>query len=320
MWKLDYYIDAALGKSLYKRFPFIKYKRDTKFNNDQFAYYNFWYWFNYKKFWISEFIKKRWITNKSIDYISVFGPRKVIRYLKNKKVFYTAEDIGRGSINWFYDYNDYLLEDVDLSIWFREYRNKNYIRFPLRITQLITPWMQLNDIEKLIDEINDRKNICRTKFCTLIARHDKSWERERIYKKLEKYWHIDCPSKFLHNLDINLPYYEEKRKFMEDYRFNICLENHSIKWYVTEKLIDALLSKCIPIYNWILTDFDKQVINEEAIINTMNSNRLKQVEELELDINNYENFISIKPFKKDAPLILNQKLNELESKLRKILN
>ena len=307
------------GKDYFlNKFPYLSYLYDkSKHTTKNITYYNFW---KTKNFRISEFIKYRKISDKPIDFISVFWPRTVVKYLKNKKIFFTWEDIGKNSIHWLLDYDDYLLDDVDLSIWFREYNNKNnYIRFPLYIIYLIDPRMEYNDIKNRIDEINNRIINNRDNFCCLIARHDKSWERELIYKRLKNIWAIDCPSSFMHNLDIDLPNRDSKRDFLKKYRFNICIENHSVKWYVTEKLIDSFRSKCIPIYNWILTDFDKKIINEDAFINTLNKNWVNLVEEIYLNDKKYREFISRKPFKKDAALIIDQHLNLLEWKLRDVL-
>lgn len=315
------YIFLELRKIFFQYFPYIKYIYDKKYNslwNNY--YYNFWRTCK-EDFWLNPFIEMREINKygKPIDFISVMWPRKVVKYLKNKKIFFTWEDIWKDSIHWLFEYEDYLLNDVDLSIWFREYDNKNYIRFPLWIMQLVDPRMRYHDIEERINEINNRNDIKRDKFCTLIARYDKNWERRKIYNNLVGIGNIDCPSKFNNNCNISLPNYDDKRKFMEDYRFNVCLENHSVKWYVTEKLIDAFRSKCIPIYNWILTDFDKKIINEDAIISTLDPNWIDKVKEIEFSDKKYKEFISIKPFKKDSTLILSNFINHFEHKLRSIL-
>lgn len=311
-------IIISVKNSFRNSFPYLSYLYDKKRHSSQnIHYYNFRPTENFR---INEFIKFRNISTKPIDYISVFWPRKVIKYLKNKKIFFTWEDISKWWIYQLQEYDDYLLNDVDLSIWFREYDKENYIRFPLRIIYLIDPWMRYEDIKYRLDKINNRNKISRYKFCSLIARHDKNWERQQIYKRLEKYGNIDCPWTLLHNLNINLPDRKSKRKFMEDYRFNICMENHSEKWYVTEKLVDALRSKCIPIYNWVFTDFEKMIINKDAIISTLDKDWFKKVEKIEMNNKNYNEFISTKPFKKDAAIILSKHLDLLEYKLRTNLN
>ena len=309
-------------KMFFLAFPYCSYIYDL-INNSKLNNYFHNFWNSYRDdFWIPPFIDSRNINkkNKKIDYVSVMWPRNVVKYLKNTTIFYTLEDIWKWSIHELSDYEDYLINDVDLSIWFREYNNENYFRFPLWISQLIDPWMKYDDIKKRIDGINSNRNVIKKdKFCTLISRWDKNWERLKVYNSLLKFWNIDCPSFFKHNIDVELPDYESKRKFMEDYRFNICLENHSVKWYVTEKLIDAFRSKCIPIYNWILTEFDKRIINEKAIINIHSPDWLEKVKEIQSNDEKYKEFISIKPFNDESALILNDYLNLFEKRLRTIL-
>lgn len=50
-----------------------------------------------------------------------------------------------------------------------------------------------------------------------------------------------------------------KRKALTRYRFSICFENaHSIPGYITEKLFDALIAGCIPVY-WGAPNIDRYV-------------------------------------------------------------
>ena len=69
--------------------------------------------------------------------------------------------------------------------------------------------------------------------------------RKRIKKNIEK-------NKFNKNIDtygsgFGKPFVS-KSICLKDYRFSICLENSKYDYYVTEKILDVILSGCVPIY------------------------------------------------------------------------
>lgn len=320
---LKNFIKTYINKYYYSFFPQKKYKYDKKKHTHwDFSYINRCGWESIRR--IEKFIKKRNLNPhwKHIDIFSVFWPREAINSSKEIKIFLTWEDTSPNSpLTLFKCYDDYLLDKTNLSIWFKELKNKNYIRFPLYLIYLINPEMNDKDIQKMIENLNDRTKIDKVKknFCSLVARHDISWKREEVYNKLKEIWKIDCPSRFKHNINIDLPDREAKRKFIGKYRYNICLENNLSEWYVTEKLIDAILARTIPIYYWLLNDFDKSIFNEKAYIYA-DDQMVKKIKELETDKKKYREMLMIKPFKNNAANIIIQHLNLLESKLRHILS
>ena len=100
-----------------------------------------------------------------------------------------------------------------------------------------------------VDRIISRK----TKFCNFIYGNKVSY-RERFYKELSRYKHIDAPGKSMNNMpsidtvqsDRNL--WERKRKFLSEYKFTIAFENYSYPGYNTEKLLDPMMTQSLPIY------------------------------------------------------------------------
>lgn len=309
-------------KNFYNIFPKLKYLKDKKLCTINNVSGINWLWYSIWDFRITKFIEKRNINphNINIDFFSVFWPKNCINYSKEIKIFFTWEDISQSSLLLYKWYDNYLLDRTNLSIGFKDFKKDNYIRFPLRIMQLIDPRMSDDDIIKRIEDINNRQIIKKKKkFCSLVARHDISWKREIVYNQLKELWRIDCPSYFKHNIDVNLPDWEAKRKFISEYRYNICLENNLSEWYVTEKLIDALLAKTIPIYYWLLNDFDKSIINEKAFIYA-DDQLFNKIKELESDKTKYNEMLMIKPLKENAANIIIQHLNLLENKLKYILN
>ncbi len=44
-------------------------------------------------------------------------------------------------------------------------------------------------------------------------------------------------------------WHQSKIKMLRQYRYNLCIENTNYKYYITEKIWDAITAKCLPIYN-----------------------------------------------------------------------
>jgi hypothetical protein len=61
-------------------------------------------------------------------------------------------------------------------------------------------------------------------------------------------------------------YYEDAVEQYEPYKFVIAIENARIKGYITEKLTNPVLARCIPIYLGAPDLFDDNVFNRKAII------------------------------------------------------
>lgn len=316
MWKLNYYIYCLSEKTLY-RSPYIRYKRDKKFSCNEFSFFNFWYNFNFRDFRISRYIEHNNLNecSKIVNFISVFWNRKVLKYINGIKIFFTWEYIGKDR---FPDYDDYLLNDVDLSIWFREYEwIDNYIRLPLRILYLFDPTKTtLEDINHTIESLERAKLnfLDREKFCALISSHDDiERTRTKAFEKISKYWKIDCPWKLLHNIDVNIPNYEDKINFLKEYKYNICPENKEDTWYVTEKLIDSWKAWCIPVYKWEFWELEKKVFNEDCLVwlDNLNSKNFHS--------NMGKTFVENKIFRKWGSEYIYETFMNLERKLVQVL-
>lgn len=92
----------------------------------------------------------------------------------------------------------------------------------------------------------------RTKFCAYIVRHSGANEwgksgglRDRFFDKLSAYKRVDSGGGWRNNIGHSV---ENKHKWIQGYKFNICFENSSYPGYLTEKLFDAYNAGCIPIY------------------------------------------------------------------------
>jgi alpha(1,3/1,4) fucosyltransferase len=89
----------------------------------------------------------------------------------------------------------------------------------------------------------------RTKFCSLVISNPRPSERTDFFHRLSRYRTVDSGGSALNNLGHRIgATHAEKLEFLQPYKFNIAFENRSLSGYTTEKLVDAMLARCLPIY------------------------------------------------------------------------
>lgn len=103
------------------------------------------------------------------------------------------------------------------------------------------------------EEVNNisREEFDKKRICCLINSHDMNNVRTPIYNFIKSNnGRVDCPGRLLNNMDNKLvgTSSEDKLKFMNNYKFNICSENKYGYGYVTEKLPQCMDALCIPLY------------------------------------------------------------------------
>jgi hypothetical protein len=121
----------------------------------------------------------------------------------------------------------------------------SYVRHPIEFEQL---QLRRQNIGK---PISDRKFAC-----TFINNPDPV--RLRFIKELSRYGEIDVFGRYSNN------YIADKITKGNEYRFVICFENDLFPGYVTEKPLEAWLSKSVPVY-W--GDDSAEILNSESLIN-----------------------------------------------------
>jgi hypothetical protein len=119
----------------------------------------------------------------------------------------------------------------------------------------------------------------KTGFCAFLTSYaDKTTHvRNDFFQKLCRYKKVDSGGRALNNLGHQVPVGAgAKLKFLRPYKFNIAFENQSLPGYTTEKIVEAMQARCLPIYwgnpgivkefnpNSFLNDFDFS--SEEALI------------------------------------------------------
>ena len=225
-------------------------------NSGQINFYNFWTENNIDDYWLYRFVKSRKI-NKKISFFSVFGNRFIVDYSfgVGKKVFFTGENLTETNISTKEDieYKDHCLNSVDLSLGFDYIDHPKYMRFPLWITYLTTGTEQsINDIEEKINTINNpshRLSKGRNYFASLISRHDEGGIRMKLINLLNPINKVVCAGTFMNNTNnLKKKFNDNKLEFLKQFKFNICPENSRANGYITEKIFEAIISGCIPIY------------------------------------------------------------------------
>jgi hypothetical protein len=202
--------------------------------------------------------------NPHIQFFSVFGNKsKIIKSKAPVKIFFSGENTNN-IINK-ENYNGNCTDSVSLSFGFDYIEANNYLRFPLWLLY----YFSANDSKDIIkNKLNNFKiKYEKYKFCSLIAGHDRSGIRKRIYNEVSTIGPIDCPGIFLHNDNsLHKLYFNNKATYLQQYKFNICPENSTSYGYVTEKLFQSLYSGCIPIYNGWCKDIEPDIINPGIIL------------------------------------------------------
>lgn len=94
---------------------------------------------------------------------------------------------------------------------------------------------------------------------------------------------VDAPGKLKKNMPSLQAQGLSKIQFLQKYLFNLCPENSLQEGYVTEKIFDAVIAGCIPVY-WGNIPVEEAVLNQERILfykpTTCNSSSLKEVKVL----------------------------------------
>jgi len=149
------------------------------------------------------------------------------------------------------------LDDFEFAVTFhRDVFSDRHLRWPWFIAH-----MRANDIglDSLIKRRQADDESCRRdKFCAFIASNGCARKRVEFVRRLMGYKHVDCPGAVLNNMTSEtlgqaggLRGAHGKIAFLKDYKFAVCFENDSTQQaegYVTEKLVDAMLAGCIPLY------------------------------------------------------------------------
>lgn len=174
----------------------------------------------------------------------------VHRLYRCKKVFFTVEHY-KPNFEW----SDYALTHCAI----KDARN-------LRVPN----YVYRTESKDLVKNENEAVDILasKTKFCAFITSYanKKTIERIQFFHKLCQYKKVDSAGRWANNIGYELPWgAQEKVDFLRPYKFYMAFENASLPYYTTEKIVDGMLARCIPIY-WGNPDVVKE-FNPASFIN-----------------------------------------------------
>lgn len=154
------------------------------------------------------------------------------------------------------------LTGADFVFSFDFISNKKHYRLPLYLLYIDDHKMNekialLKSREEYLESWNKK-----SKFCCMVVSNPNAAERISFFKNLSQIIHVDSGGKVLNNIGGKV---KDKMEFIKDYKFVISFENSLQDGYTTEKILEPIMSDCIPIY-WgnkkIQNDF-----NTERFIN-----------------------------------------------------
>lgn len=280
--------------------------------------------------WWFDFFEQRGLLenlNGQVALYSVFAPFWLNRFDKAKvRLFIERENLHRPGYDGF---TDHLLGNkrAHLTLGFDNIQHDKYMRFPFWLMWGIFPaTANYHDIKKLIKEWDstDNHSFKNRKFCSFICSHDDVGRKE-IFREISSIETVHCAGSLCHNNDdLKKIYNDNKTEYLRNYRFNLCPENTDFKDYVTEKLPEAIISGCIPIYQGSNGLPEPGIFNKDAIIfikmGQENTEAVKLVSELNSDEKKYMDFACQKRFLPDAADIIWEYYEELEKRLRELIN
>jgi hypothetical protein len=92
----------------------------------------------------------------------------------------------------------------------------------------------------------------KTKFCSAVvsnANKRRTTQRVEFFKKLHARKPLESGGRFMNTIGGPLPMGgRPKLAFNQPCKFHLCYENKEIPGYTTEKLVDAMWARCVPIY------------------------------------------------------------------------
>ena len=289
---------GSLIKHLPLEYILNKPKTSNRTKDGLYREYNQWGPEDLEKQWFIRFLRHHFPDNKTV--VNFFGPVStpffIKRQFEGKKVFYTGEDVEHPGTQLALYYGDYCLDHTDLSLGFGQVQHARYLRFPYWILTTFSPEDDAAAIKEKIKKINE-SHFEKSRECVLINKHDPAGTRELVYNGVKDILDVKLAGQWRNNTrELWDDFGNDKEAYLRTFKFNICAENNNTKDYVTEKIFDAFIAGCIPLYYGALNDPEPGLINREAVIfwNKEGNNAENREKILELKQNDsfYQEFMS----------------------------
>lgn len=207
--------------------------------------------------------------NKKIACFSVYLTPIVFRLNRCKyKFFFTAENTHAICSPWRQWEDCHLWKDApDLSLGFDYYEHPKYLRFPYWLIICFRPNVVKDDVESFVEQYMYSDISNRSKDCAFVCRSDYYGDRALLADLVAQVMPMSYPSDFRHNDDdMRGKYKNNKLDYLRDFQFNLCPENTNNKGYVTEKIFEAIIAGCVPIYWGNEGHPEPDILNPKAIV------------------------------------------------------
>ncbi len=147
----------------------------------------------------------------------------------------------------------------------------------------------------------------KTNFCSLvISKADPRTKSRRVdfFEKLSRYKKVHSVGGALNNMNWWLPCVEgAKVDFLRSYKFNIAFENASLPGYTTEKIVEPMQARCLPIY-WGSPRIHEE-FNPRSFLNRFDfpddETLIARIQELDQDDAKYLNTLRQPNFSENRP-------------------
>ena len=211
-----------------------------------------------------------------ILFFSCWGGMNNIKWTNCLRIYFTAER----------DYPDFNLCDYAIGL-VNEGDSARFLHFPF-----YTFYNDLLQKYENLSPITDFSKYLHRDFCScVITDHYRNPFFFDFFKKLNEYKPIACGGKWNNNVGGRVA---DKLNFIKNYKFNIAFENMKVDGYVTEKILEPLVARTIPIY-WG-SDSVKNEFGEGAYINISDFSSIKEavnyIIELDQDEQLYKDILS----------------------------
>jgi hypothetical protein len=249
------------------------------------------------------------LENSDVLLESLFSDTTFLYHKKWKhSILFNGESIYR-TVNIILYKNRYRLQNID------KYSCRLSGRFTDRINKIVNvpyfiPYIYSNNYLDILQNTNKNiKNVPKKGLCAIISNGEcTNFTRNKILDKLDKIFKIDYAGHYRNNVPLIPGSFNsiELFRFISQYKFVIAIENTKQEIYITEKIINGVLSNVIPIY-WgsdNITDY----FNETRFINIINdsdeviNNAAKNIFQIMDDENKYLEIVN-------SPIFKNEKLN-----------
>ncbi len=148
-------------------------------------------------------------------------------------VFYTGENVrpDMSRCDWAFSF----CHDIS---------DPGHMRLPNYVVRMSWQGYHSESLIRRPDEQALSEDFSRRKFCAFIHRHPVSF-RDDFVKELSRYKRVDCGGPCMNNIGHHV---DDKIAFLAGYKFAMAFENASAPGYTTEKIVDAMLARTVPLY------------------------------------------------------------------------